>query len=74
MLGPGTLREQGTCDKTEPSAGREQAGRCCAEQSRAEDWKPSDWKHLTHLHVHKLSLTVSPICAPASNLLLLHRK
>jgi len=38
----------------------------------AEDWKPS--KHPTPLHVHELSLPVSPICAPAPNLLLLHRK
>lgn len=51
-------------------AGRGQAGRCCVE--RAEDWKPS--KHPARLHVHELSLPVSPICAPASNLLLLRRK
>ena len=69
-LGQGlSVSERARCGVPAPSAGRGQAGRCCAK--RAEDWKPS--KHLTPLHVHKLSLPVSPICAPASNLLLLHR-
>lgn len=31
-----------------------------AVQGGAEDWKPS--KYPTHLHDHKLSLMVSPIC------------
>lgn len=68
MLGPGlpVSKEWHARAVCQEGAGREKT--LCG----AEDWKPSN--HPPPLHVHKLSLTVSPICTPASNLFLSYRK
>lgn len=55
------------------SAGREQAGGAVL-SGAGKKLETLRLETSTHLHVHKLSLTVSPICAPASNLLFLHRE
>jgi hypothetical protein len=61
MLGPETLPciQGHGHGQPEPSAG-EGAGKEVVVRFGAENWKPLT--HLTHLHDHKLSLTVSPIC------------
>lgn len=45
---------------------------CGAEQGRKLETLQLETS--THLHVHRLSLTVSTMCALASDLLFLHRK